>query len=356
VGSDDGGAVGARGTQPVGASSRPHRERRAPERLGEWAVHAGLSESIAGDVPACAFAALASEPTSYQDAIRRPEAAQWQQAMQEELASLHGHGAFELVPRPHSVRVIPCRWVFTAKRDEHGNVMRFKARLVAKGFLQRQSIDYDEVFAPVSRQSTLWALLAVVVARHLALHQLDVKTAFLNGELDELVYMDQPPGYQQGGQDTVCLLRRSLYGLKQALRRWHQRLTQQLESQGFRPGAADPSLFIRRPTSSASKPVYLLVWVDDMLLAGQPADVEAVKVGLAAAFDVHDLGEARHFLGMQVVRDAAARTITIRQPQHVSDLLARLDMDGAKPRAVPLSPSIKLTAAEGQPLDTHQHP
>jgi hypothetical protein len=147
------------------------------------------------------------------------------------------------------------------------NVMRFKARLVAKGFLQRQGIDYDEVFAPVSRQSTLRALLAVVAARDLALHQLDVKTAFLNGELDELVYMNQPPGYQEGGQNTVCLLRRSLYGLKQAPRQWHQRLTQQLESQGFRPIAADPSLFIMRPTSSASKPVYLLAWVDDILLA-----------------------------------------------------------------------------------------
>jgi hypothetical protein len=240
--------------------------------------------------------------------------------------------------------------------NEHGNVMRFKTRLVAKDFLQQQGINYDEVFAPVSRQSTLRALLAVVAARDLALHQLDVTTAFLIGELDELVYMNQPPGYQQGGQDTVGLFRRSLYGLKQVPRQWHQRLTQQLELQGFRPSAADPSLFIRRLTSSTSKPVYLLFWVDDMLLAGRSADVEAVKAGLAAAFDVHDLGAARHFLGIKIVRDAAARTITIRQPQHVIDVLARLWMDGAKPRTVPHSPSVKLTAAEGEPLDTNRHP
>jgi hypothetical protein len=184
------------------------------------------------------------------------------------------HVAVTVARAPRSVR---------PPQSTHGvNVMRFKARLVAKGFPQRQGIDYDEVFAPVSRQSSLRALLAVVAARDLALHQLDVKTAFLNGELDELVYMNQPPGYQEGGQNTVCLLRRSLYSLKQAPRQWHQRLTQQLESQDFRPSAADPSCSSCGPPAALASPSTCSPgWTT---YCSRPSDVQAVKAGLAAAF------------------------------------------------------------------------
>ena len=130
-------------------------------------------------------------------------------------------------------------FVLATKRDADGNIERYKARLVAKGFQQREGVDFNEVFAPVSKHSTLRALLAVVAARGLHLHQLDVKTAFLNGDLEEVIYMKQPPGYEEGGPRTVCRLRKAIYGLRQAPRAWHAKLNSTLEGMGFRASTAD---------------------------------------------------------------------------------------------------------------------
>ena len=135
---------------------------------------------------------------------------------------------------------------------------------MAKGFLQKQGVDFEEVYAPVSKHTTLRALLAVVAEKDLELHQLDVKTAFLNGELEEEIYMQQPQGYEQGGPNTVCHLRRALYGLRQAPRAWHQHLKKVLEELEFMAAIADAALF--RGTVDGEI-VWLLVWVDDILVA-----------------------------------------------------------------------------------------
>jgi Reverse transcriptase (RNA-dependent DNA polymerase) len=154
---------------------------------------------------------------------------------------LHSHGTWDLKQPPPTARLLPCKWLFKIKRDTHGNIERYKARLVAKGFAQRPTLDYEEVFAPVSKHATLRALLAKVAQEDLELHQLDVKTAFLHGPLQEVIYMRQPPGYQSGAPGMACRLRKSIYGLKQAPRAWYQRLSQQLQEHGFEPCAADPT-------------------------------------------------------------------------------------------------------------------
>jgi hypothetical protein len=190
------------------------------------------------------------------------------------------------------------KWVYKIKRDADGNIERYKARLVAKGYLQKQGIDFEELYAPVSKHTTLRALLAVVAARDMELHQLDVKTVFLNGELEEEIYMQQPQGYKEEGPGTICHLKKMLYGLRQAPRAWHTRLKAELEALGFRASEIDPALFVKGAGQQAT---YVLVWVDDILVAGlDREEIAVVKRLLGAVFDVRDMGEATYFLGMEV--------------------------------------------------------
>jgi hypothetical protein len=151
--------------------------------------------------------AAGDEPKTHNEALSSPQAEQWRKAMDDEMASLLANKTWTLEEIPDGVKPIPVRWVFKVKRDSKGNVERYKARLVAKGFKQQEGVDYNEVFAPVSKHTTLRTLLAIVAHDDLELHQLDVKTAFLNGDLEEDIYMAQPPGYEEGGPDIACHLK-----------------------------------------------------------------------------------------------------------------------------------------------------
>ena len=223
---------------------------------------------------------------------------------------------------------------------------------MVQGFHQREGIDYDEVFAPVSKYSTLRTLLGIAASRNLEVHQLDIKTAFLNGNLEETVYTAQPPGYEQGAPGIACRLRKALYGLKQAPRAWHRTLKAELESMGYTESAADPGLFIK----PSSPPVYLLIYVDDILVvSGDTSALIATKNQIATAFDARDLGPSTYFLGMDILRDPSTGSIKIAQTRHTADLLTRFDMLNAKPLDTPSSAACKLTA-DGEPLDTKLHP
>lgn len=225
---------------------------------------------------------------------------------------------------------------------------RYKARLVAKGFRQREGIDYEEVFAPVSKYTTLRAVLATAAVEDLEIHQLDIKTAFLNGELEEDVWTQQPPGYEEGRAGMACHLHKALYGLKQAPRAWHLRLKEELESIGFTQSEADPGLFI---TKGDNEPIYLITYVDDILIItkGIQATIP-IKQSLMSAFEARDLGEATFFLGMSITRDRDNRTIKLGQERLTTDLLSKYGMLEAKSLSTPLGTSIKLTK-DGERLD-----
>jgi hypothetical protein len=154
------------------------------------------------------------ELQTYQEAVSGEESELWQKSMDKEMHSLLENGTWELVERSEGVKPIPMKWVYKVKRDAQGNIERYKSRLVAKGFLQKQGVDFEKVYAPVNKHTTLKALLAIVAQQDLELHQLDVKTTFLNGELEEEIYMQQPQGYEQGGSNIVCRLLRTLYRLQ----------------------------------------------------------------------------------------------------------------------------------------------
>jgi len=303
----------------------------------------GRKRNLAGS----AHMAVINEPETLEEALKTEQAEFWQQAANDEMTSLLAHNTWTLEPLPPGVTPIPVKWVFKVKRDATGNVERYKARLVAKGFRQREGIDYEEVFAPVSKYTTLRAMLALAASQDLEIHQLDIKTAFLNGELEEDVWIQQPPGYETGGNGMACHLHKSLYGLKQAPRAWHTKLKEELESLGFSPSAADPALFIK----AIDTPVYLLTYVDDILvITGDTNELKNTKRNIMAAFDARDLGPATYFLGMDIHRDRRARTITLAQSRLTSNLLSKWPTE-IKPLLTPLSTATKLTK-DGEPLDT----
>jgi hypothetical protein len=206
------------------------------------------------------------EPQSYEEALASPDAELWQKAMDEEMASLLENQTWSTEPVPEGVKPVPVKWVYKIKTDENGNIERFKARVCAKGYKQQQGVDFEEVFAPVSRQSTVRALLTIAAVRDLEVEQLDVKIAFLNGDLEEEIWMEQPKGYEVGGKETACHLKKALYGLKQAPRAWHLKLTQEMGKLGFVPSTADPALFTKKTEEETT---YAAVWVDDCLVVGE---------------------------------------------------------------------------------------
>lgn len=278
-------------------------------------------------------------PSSYAAALARPDADQWRQAMDEEIAALQSNGTWTLQQLPPDRKAIACRWVYALKRNEKGGIERYKARLVAKGFSQQPGVDYQEVWAPVSQYKTLRALLAIVAARNLELHQLDIKTAFLNGDVDEELYMRQPPGYQDSG-NLVCRLHRSLYGLKQASRAWHTKLRDFVATLGFVASDADPCLFV---LDASTTPTYMLVYVDDLLIAAPSvAAVERIKSLVLQRFSAHSLGEAKLFLGMSVVRDRPKGLLWLHQSRYARDVVKRFGLEHAKPVNMPLTRDLQL--------------
>ena len=209
---------------------------------------------------------------------------------------------------------------------------------------------HPTVYAPVSKHTTLRALLAMVAAEDLELHQLDVKTAFLNGELEEDIYMVQPPGYEEGGPGIACHLKKALYGLKQAPRAWHTKLKRELETMGFQASETDPGMYIQRRKESN---VYILVYVDDILIIAKDLElVKDIKKALMTTFDARDLGEAAYFLGWEIKRDRVKKTIKVTQQRMTADLVNKYGMKNVRPKTTPMSTALKMTK-KGEELDTN---
>ena len=308
----------------------------------------GRKRNLAGT----AYIATIAEPQSMEEALGSDQAEQWKLAMDDEMASLLDNNTWALEESPPGVKPIPVKWVYKLKRDSNGNITRYKARLVVKGFRQREGIDYQEVFAPVSKYSTLRAILAVAAAEDLEIHQLDIKTAFLNGDLEEDVWCEQPPGYENG-EGLACHLRKSLYGLKQAPRAWHLRLKAELETFGFTESSADPGLYIK---TNGDMPIYLLIYVDDIgLISKDTKELNATKAKIMETFEARDLGSCTYFLGMDIIRDRENRSITLAQHRLTNDLLTKYNMLEAKSLSTPLSVATKLTK-EGDILDPSEYP
>ncbi|RVW71223.1 Retrovirus-related Pol polyprotein from transposon TNT 1-94 [Vitis vinifera] len=238
-------------------------------------------------------------PSNIQEALQQPE---WKTAVQEEIQALEKNGTWEISELPEGKRPVGCKWIFTVKHNPDGSINRFKARLVAKGFTQSYGIDYEETFAPVAKLNSIRVLLSVAVNLDWNLHQLDVKNAFLNGELEEEVYMKIPPSMETPeNSGKVCKLRKSLYGLKQSPRAWFDRLTRVVKKHGFIQCQADHTLFMKH--SKEGEMTLFIVYVDDIIITGDDEEgIGNLKKLLAREFEIKDLGQLRYFLGMEVGR------------------------------------------------------
>jgi hypothetical protein len=272
---------------------------------------------------------LTDQPNSVHEALKRSDAVLWQEAIDAERSALVAMNKYKETTLPPGKTAIPSEFVLTIKRDSLKRVDKYKARLVALGCKQIAGQDFSEVFAPSIQQSTVRVLLARAAAAGLHVHQIDVKTAFLNGDIEEEVYIKPPATIRRGHE--VWRLNKSLYGLKQAARQWHMKLREKLQAAGYAGSAVDPCMFMKGDGKSC---VYVLIHVDDALLVGQAEAIESAKRDISKMFEIKDLGSAKYFLGKEIVQ--TERGIWIGQTRYAKDVLAKFNMFDSKPAISPM--------------------
>lgn len=267
-------------------------------------------------------------PQSFEEAINSPQSEHWIEAMQEEMNSLHNNDTYVLVDWSKcSKKPLKSKWVYKTKMDQNGNIDRFKARLCVKGCSQKFGIDYNETFSPVARYETIRTLLAIAAHRNLQLCQFDIGTAFLNGELEEVIYMDQPDGFEDG-TSRICKLVKSLYGLKQAPRAWNSTFDRFLQSFGLKQSSNDPCLYV-------SQTLFLVLYVDDGLIAAQSGEeADRLIQAMQQHFDVKT-SEAQFYLGLQIERNHEQCAIKIHQQTYIWAILEKFQMIDCNPVYTP---------------------
>lgn len=328
---------------------RVTRERRRPEDLPDYANVAEVA---------------------VQDALSGAEAREWKLSIMDEFKSLIKMRTWDITDRPENGNIIGSRIVLTNKYGENGILLKRKARLVAKGYGQRPGVDFKETFAPVARISSIRLLMALAVEHDLVVHQLDVTTAFLNGDLEENIFMEIPELFPElleeiflKGKSTnpsddekealrmlneikkgkkVCLLKKAMYGLKQAGRQWHKKLHRVLQSLGFKSTSADPCVY----RSTRGKDCMIVVtYVDDMLLASSCLKwLAELKLMLNKHFDVKDLGKVKQCLGMEFSQKD--NVIEISQKNFIEEILRKYEMQESKPVTTPINLGEKLSKSE----------
>ena len=274
-----------------------------------------------------------------------PDFEKWLGAMKSEIESMHDNQVWNLVDPIEGVRPVECKWIFKKKIDMDGNVHIHKARLVAKGFKQIQGVDYDETFSPVAMLKSIRILLAIAAFYDYEIWQMDVKTAFLNENLSEDVYMIQPEGFvDPKNARKICKLQKSIYGLKQASQSWNIHFDEVVKGFGFIKNEEEPCVYKR---ASGSAVVFLVLYVDDILLIGNDIPMlEVTKSSLGKSFSMKDLGEATYILGIKIYRDRSKRLIGLSQDTYIDKVLKRFNMQDSKKGFLPMSHGVSLCKSQ----------
>lgn len=279
-----------------------------------------------------------TDPQTADEALSSSHADQWKKAMQEEYDSLIQNKTWSLVDAPSGKRVLPCKWVYKTKTNDKGEIIRFKARLVIKGYAQRKGSDYDETYAPVVRYTSIRFLLSLAAKYDLDIFQMDAISAFLQGDIDTEIYMSQPEQYKENNQ--VCILHKSIYGLKQASRQWNLKLNSILLKIGLQRSHVDPCIYY---LVNESTTVYIAVWVDDLLIFTNNKDkTTEIKDKLKGECSMKDLGEMKNCIGININRNREAGMIMLDQEKYINLVLNRFNMSECKPVCTPIEVNAKF--------------
>ncbi|GJW19529.1 retrovirus-related pol polyprotein from transposon TNT 1-94 [Tanacetum coccineum] len=341
--------------------TEPNQVTQPPDHLRRWTKDHPLDniignpsrlvstrKQLASDALWCCFHTELSkvEPKNFKMAVIEDC---WFQAMQDEIHEFDRLEVWELVPRPIYVMVIALKWIYKVKLDEYGDVLKNKARLVAKGYRQEEGIDFEESFAPVARIEAIRIFIANAATKNMIIYQMDVKTAFLNGDLQEEVFVSQPEGFEDQENPThVYRLKKALYGLKQAPRAWYDTLSKFLMANNFFKGAVDPTLFTRK---SGKHILLVQIYVDDIIFAS--TDLNACNIfskEMSSKFQMSMMGQMSFFLGLQVSQSPGG--IFINQAKYALETLKKYGMDLSDPVDTPMVDRLKLDEdLMGTPVD-----
>lgn len=266
--------------------------------------------------------------------------------MKKEFELLTRNGTWSLVPRPQNKKVLTNKWVFKTKRNSEGEIEKYKARLVARGHIQEASVDYEEIFAPVTRYEIIRTLLAAAVEEEMHVHQMDVVSAYVQGSLNDEVFMEQPKIFMEENDERVCKLHKPLYGLKQSGREWYKRLDDFVIRQGGFRNEADLCLYV---FGKNEKRVIMIIYVDDLILASKDKkELSSVKQKLKSEFEIVDLGKITDILGIHVERKGDTDRIKLSQERYIDDLLRKFNMNLAKSVSTPIESNTKNLGPENE--------
>nr|GEV25923.1 retrovirus-related Pol polyprotein from transposon TNT 1-94 [Tanacetum cinerariifolium] len=269
--------------------------------------------------------------------------------MQEELSEFERLEVWELVPRPDKVMVITLKWIYKVKLDELGGILKNKARLVAHGYRQEEGIDFEESFAPVARLEAIRIFLVFAAHKNIVVYQMDVKTAFLNGNLWEEVFVSQPDGFvDPDNPNHVYKLKKALYGLKQAPRAWYDMLSSFLISQDFSKGSVDPTLLIHK---NGNELLLVQIYVDDIIFAASTPELcDLFAKIMCSKFKMSMMGKILFFLGLQISQ--TPKGIFINQSKYALESLKKYGFETCDPVDTPMVEKSKLDEdKEGKAVD-----
>ncbi|KAK8957907.1 hypothetical protein KSP39_PZI000068 [Platanthera zijinensis] len=338
-------------TTQVDASSTPlvdfatARDHPISQVIGDISVGVQTRNQVNQNIMHTCFLSQI-EPQTIQDAEQDPN---WIIAMQEELNQFERNKVWELVPRPRNQQIVGTKWVFRNKLDDQGIIVRNKTRLVAQGYCQEEGIDYDQTFAPVARLEAIRIFLAYAAHKRFKVYQMDVKSAFLNGDIKEEVYVRQPPGFiSPTSPDHVFKLHKALYGLKQAPRAWYETLACFLLENDFKRGRVDQTLFVR---THRSHTLLVQVYVDDIIFGSTDSNLcKKFSQLMHSKFEMSSMGELAFFLGLQVKQHVDG--IFISQTKYARELVKKFGMSEASSMKTPMPTNAVLDADEsGKPVD-----